>query len=106
MRIVRDLGFCLLALMLAPVSILYAQNITVTPAGATVGGGQIVQFPAQVTDLSSTSVTWSVAGVKGGNPKAGTIISAGIYTAPANLFVIHKRHLKSSCRLPHPRWRF
>ena len=85
MRIVRCLGLCLLALMLAPVSILYAQNITIKPANTSVGVGQIVQFSAQATGLSSAGVTWSVAGVKGGNAKAGTITSAGIYTAPANL---------------------
>jgi hypothetical protein len=38
-----------------------------------------------VTDSSSTGITWSVAGVKGGNSKAGTITSAGLYKAPAKL---------------------
>ena len=102
MRIVRDLGFCLLALMLAPVSILYAQNTTISPADAAVGVGQIVQFSVQATGLSSVGVTWSVAGVKGGNPRAGPITSAGIYTAPGYLFLIHKPRLN----LLHPRWRF
>src|SRR5208283_5397910 len=82
---VRNLGFFLFALLLTPVGILYAQEITVSPANATAGVGQIVQFSARVTDSSSTGITWSVAGVKGGNSKAGTITSSGLYKAPAKL---------------------
>ena len=85
MRTVRGLGFLLLALMFAPVNILYAQSITITPANASAGVGQIVQFAAEVSDLSRTGLTWSVAGVKGGNHKVGTITSAGRYKAPAKL---------------------
>jgi hypothetical protein len=85
MRTVRGLGFLLLALMFAPVNVLYAQSITITPANASAGVGQIVQFAAEVSDLSRTGLTWSVAGVKGGNHKVGTITSAGRYKAPAKL---------------------
>src|ERR1700738_1836871 len=41
------------------------------------------QFAAVVKGTSNTSVTWSVDGVGGGNPSAGTITSAGLYTAPS-----------------------
>ena len=85
MRLVRSFGLFLLALMLLPVGDLYAQSITITPPNPTVGVGQTIQLSAQVTGLSNTDVTWSVAGVKGGNSTAGMITSAGLYKAPAKL---------------------
>jgi len=44
------------------------------------GGTQ--QFTATVTNTSSSAVSWQVNGVAGGNSKAGTITSTGLYTAP------------------------
>src|SRR5207249_1687045 len=41
------------------------------------------QFTATVTNTNNTAVTWQVNGVPGGNATAGTISSAGLYTAPA-----------------------
>jgi len=62
-----------------------------TPANPTVtigGSGQVRlgstdQFTATVTGESSTSVTWQVNGVTGGNSTVGTISTAGLYTPPA-----------------------
>jgi Glycoside hydrolase family 44 len=38
----------------------------------------------KVTNTASTTVTWSVNGVVGGNNTVGTITSAGVYTAPGS----------------------
>lgn len=47
--------------------------------------GNTQQLTATVTGTSNTAVTWSVNGVPGGNSTAGTISSAGLYTAPKDL---------------------
>jgi len=62
-----------------------------TPANPTVtigGSGQVRlgstdQFTATVTGESSTSVTWQVNGITGGNSSVGTISTSGLYTPPA-----------------------
>jgi hypothetical protein len=41
------------------------------------------QFTAVVKGTSNTAVTWSVDGIGGGNSTAGTVTSAGLYTAPS-----------------------
>lgn len=65
---------------------------TITPAAVTITlgtvpssltVGQTFQFAATVANSTNAAVTWSVAGVTGGNSTAGTISSAGMYTAPA-----------------------
>ena len=81
MHRVRVFGLFLLALVLTPVRILYAQRITITPRTPSVAVGKAVQFSAQITGLSNTAVTWSAGGVKGGNSTVGTITSTGLYTA-------------------------
>ena len=43
------------------------------------------QFTAQVSNTSNTAVTWQVDGVTGGSSHSGTISTAGLYTAPAQL---------------------
>ena len=59
--------------------------VTVTPAsGSLVLGGQAT-FIATVTNTTDTAVSWSVGGVPGGSAELGTITSAGVYTAPADL---------------------
>ena len=83
MRKIGSLALFLFAVLLAPVSTLCGQTVTVTPSMPSVGLGQKVQFLAQVNGLSNTAVTWSAGGVKGGNSTAGTISSTGLYTAPA-----------------------
>src|SRR6202521_1950406 len=84
MRRLQKLTLVLFALLLASVSVAYAQSITITPPGVpmVVVGGSI-QFAAQVSGLSSSAVIWSVANRGSGNATVGTITSSGLYTAPA-----------------------
>jgi len=42
-------------------------------------------FTAKVSNATDTSVSWTVNGTAGGNAPIGTITSAGVYTAPADL---------------------
>ncbi|PYU46784.1 MAG: hypothetical protein DMG53_11180, partial [Acidobacteria bacterium] len=58
-------------------------SVAISPTSATVGAGGTQQFTATVTNTNNTAVTWQVNGVPGGNATAGTISSAGLYTAPA-----------------------
>ncbi len=72
--------------VLTPVSLLYAQSITISPSGwVTAGLGSTTQYTATVTGLSNTAVYWSAGGVKGGSSVAGTISSTGLYTAPKTM---------------------
>ena len=47
-------------------------------------GGQAT-FTATVKNTTDTAVSWSVSGVPDGSAALGTITSAGVYTAPADL---------------------
>jgi len=62
-----------------------AVRVTVAPASVELPAGKTQQFTATVTGPSNTSVTWSVAGILGGNSTVGTISSSGLYTAPATV---------------------
>jgi hypothetical protein len=64
-----------------------APNVTVTiqPASASLFLGQTQTFQATVTGSTNSNVTWQVNGVAGGSASAGTISSAGLFTAPAIL---------------------
>src|SRR5665811_1128260 len=53
-------------------------TVMVTPATATVLRGQSQQFVAQVSGSSDKTVTWQAT------TGAGTIDSAGLYTAPSD----------------------
>ena len=79
MRRFADIALCLLSLLLAHAGVSYAQSITVTPANPSVVVGGKVKFAAQVSGLSSSAVTWSLA------TKGGTISSTGLYKAPTTL---------------------
>jgi parallel beta-helix repeat protein len=59
--------------------------VMVSSSSSSVLLGNAQQFTATVTGTSNTAVTWSVNGVSGGNSTAGTISSAGLYTAPQDL---------------------
>src|SRR5260370_10276520 len=59
--------------------------VSVTPTSESVLLGNQATFTATVTNTSDTTVSWSVNGVAGGNATLGTITSAGLYTAPADL---------------------
>jgi len=58
-------------------------SVAVSPTSATLNTGAMQAFTAKVTGSSNTAVTWQVNGATGGNTTAGTITSAGVYTAPA-----------------------
>lgn len=57
-----------------------AGNITISPQYIALGAGQKQAF--QATAPSAETLQWSVNGVVGGNSQAGTIDTAGNYTAP------------------------
>ena len=59
--------------------------VSVTPANGSVLLGGQATFNATVTNTTDTAVSWSVSGVPGGSAALGTITSAGVYTAPADL---------------------
>lgn len=63
------------------------QSVTVMVSSSSSSAllGNTQQLTATVTGTSNTAVTWSVNGVPGGNSTAGTISSAGLYTAPQDL---------------------
>ncbi len=54
--------------------------VSVTPATATLYGGQTQQFTATVTNTTNTAVTWTISPTG-----TGTISSSGLYTAPATI---------------------
>jgi len=74
-------------------------SVTITPTSASVSPNAQAEFTATVnlnnntntTAATTTSVTWEVNGVVGGNTSTGTIVSSstdnevGVYTAPANV---------------------
>ena len=60
-------------------------TVAVTPATASVQASGMQTFMAAVTNTSTTTVTWSVNGVNGGNSTVGMISAAGVYTAPASI---------------------
>ena len=63
------------------------QSVTVLVSSSSLSVllGNTQQLTATVTGTSNTAVTWSVNGGLGGNSTAGTISSAGLYTAPKDL---------------------
>jgi hypothetical protein len=70
----------LLSIAVCPSSLL-AQTVTILPSGyVAIPLNTPTQFTATVTGLSSTAVTWSVAG---NAATYGAISSAGLYTPPA-----------------------
>ena len=60
-------------------------TIGISPAAATIQTGGTQHFTATVIGATNTAANWSVNGVAGGNPSAGTISSSGLYTAPASV---------------------
>jgi hypothetical protein len=61
-------------------------TVGITPTSATVLVGTGTQsFTASVSNSTNTAVTWTVNGIAGGNATVGTISSAGLYTAPAQI---------------------
>jgi parallel beta-helix repeat protein len=60
-------------------------TVKVSSSSSSVLLGNTQQLTATVTGTSNTAVSWSVNGISGGNATAGTISSAGLYTAPGDL---------------------
>src|SRR5271157_222855 len=56
--------------------------LTITPSSATLRALATQQFTAKTNDGTAPSFTWTVNGVGGGTPDAGTIDANGNYTAP------------------------
>ena len=57
--------------------------VTLSPTTASVTVGLQLQLTAQVVSPTSTTLTWSVNNIVGGNSTLGTITTSGLYTAPA-----------------------
>lgn len=62
-----------------------AASVSVAPPTGSVLLGDSMALTASVSNSSSTAVSWSVAGVAGGNPTVGVISASGLFTAPAVL---------------------
>ncbi len=60
-------------------------QVVVTPNPGTVLLGETLAFTASVSNSTDTAVIWSVNGITGGSPQAGTISADGVYMAPADL---------------------
>jgi len=58
-------------------------TFAVTPTTALVLPTRTQQFAATLNGTPTTSVTWAVNGIPGGDDTIGTISTAGLYTAPA-----------------------
>lgn len=67
----------------ATVTIVPGVNITISPTSAKLGLSASLQFSAQVTGSSNTSVSWSLSGAGCAGSSCGTITVTGLYTAPA-----------------------
>ena len=59
--------------------------LAVTPASALVLPGRTQQFAATLNGSPTSSVTWAVNGIPGGDTAIGTISTSGLYTAPSAL---------------------
>ncbi len=59
--------------------------VTVSPVSATVQAGSPLQFQVSVVSTTSTTLTWAVNDIQGGNSTVGTVTSAGLYVAPATV---------------------
>jgi serine protease len=60
-------------------------EVSVTPGQVSLIAGGTQAFTATVTGASNTAVSWEVNTVPGGSASFGTITSAGVYTAPADV---------------------
>ncbi len=87
------INLCLLVVMagcdaatspMAPRADSRAPTLVFDPSPATLTVGQTFQFTVSAPGAPHPAAIWSVAGVRGGNSKVGTITSAGLYTAPAS----------------------
>ncbi len=59
--------------------------VDICPATGSVQAGGSATFSATLANAASPTVTWEVNGLVGGSATAGTITSAGVYSAPASV---------------------
>ncbi len=59
--------------------------VTISPFSASVQAGEPMQFTANVVSTTSTTITWSVNNILGGNSTLGTVSTTGLYMAPATV---------------------
>ena len=59
--------------------------VEICPAAGSVQAGGTATFTATLANVASATVTWEVNGLAGGSAVAGTITSAGVYSAPASV---------------------
>jgi hypothetical protein len=57
-------------------------TVAISPRQFSLTPTQTEQFQATIGGVSSTSVTWSVDGIAGGNSTVGTISTSGVYAPP------------------------
>src|ERR1700722_815134 len=57
-------------------------SVSVVPASMSVLLGTTAALSATVSNTTDTAVSWSVAGIPGGNSTVGTISASGVFTAP------------------------
>jgi Fe-S cluster assembly iron-binding protein IscA len=69
----------------ATVTLIIPIQVTISPTNAIVTVGNQQQFRATVSGTKNTAVTWSVSGAGCSGTACGTITTAGLYTAPANV---------------------
>jgi len=67
----------------ATLTVTTSTSVVVSPSSVALAPSATQQFKATVSGLTTTSVTWSVDGVTGGNATTGVITSGGLYTAPS-----------------------
>jgi hypothetical protein len=67
---------------LSGTGVILPSKVAVSPGVASITSGQTEQFQATLNGIGTTSVTWSVDGILGGNATVGTISTAGLYTPP------------------------
>jgi serine protease len=59
--------------------------VEVCPAAGSIQAGGTATFSATLANAATASVTWEVNGLVGGSATAGTITSAGVYSAPTSV---------------------
>ena len=70
----------------SPTPFTIGSALAVTPPAGTAWVNGTIQYQATEGGAPTTSVTWAVNGITGGDPAIGTISINGLYTAPARVF--------------------
>ena len=69
-----------LCMLLASVVAHAATVVTLSPGYTNLGVSATLQYSVTVTGLATTTVTWEINGIVGGNSTLGTISTSGLYT--------------------------